>query len=133
MTGVMGAPVIDVERILKDGRVHFMGVSGAGMSPLAELLLRSGARVSGCDLTSRSGTSALEDLGLEFHEGHDPAHIEGVSALIVTSAVPSDHPEVLAAGQRSIPVLKRAEALGAWVNRGTVVALAGTLVSKKLI
>ncbi|MGI9625348.1 MAG: UDP-N-acetylmuramate--L-alanine ligase [Longimicrobiales bacterium] len=117
---------VDVEDVLLTGTVHFMGVGGAGMAPLAELLLRSGGGVSGCDLSARAGIEALVELGLDFKEGHDPTHVGTASALVITAAVPEDHPELLAARERGIPILKRAEALGAWVNRGRVVALAGT-------
>jgi len=107
---------VRAEHELLEGHVHFMGVCGAGMSPLAELLLRSGGSVSGCDLSRREGVSSLESLGLEFVEGHHPDHLSRAAAVVVTSAVPDDHPEIRAAVDRGIPVLKRAEALGAWVN-----------------
>ncbi len=108
------------------GPIHFMGVCGAGMTPLAELLLRSGASVTGCDLAGGSAPEALARLGLRFSPGHDPAHVETAAALVVTSAVPDGHPEVEAARARRIPVLKRAAALGQWVNGGRVAAIAGT-------
>jgi UDP-N-acetylmuramate--alanine ligase len=103
-----------------------MGIGGAGMSPLAELLLRSGGRVTGCDAHLGAPTRGPQDAGAEVREGHDPAHVEGCAALVVTAAIPSDHPEVEAARRRGIPVLKRAQALGAIVNRGRVVGVAGT-------
>src|SRR5690606_23546243 len=65
-------------------------------------------------------------LGLEVAAGHDPAHVEDAAAVVVTAAVPPDHPELAAARAGGIPVLKRAQALGAVVNRGVVVAVAGT-------
>jgi len=68
----------------------------------------------------------LSDLGASVALGHDEGHVEGASALVVTSAVPQDHPELAAARRLAIPVLKRAEALGAWVSEGRVVAVAGT-------
>jgi len=108
------------------GPVHFMGVGGAGMCALAELVLRSGGQVTGCDLRASAATRRLEALGGEVHVGHDPGHVDGAKALVVTSAVPGDHPELVRARQAGIPVLKRAEALGAVVNRGRVVAIAGT-------
>jgi len=108
------------------GPIHFMGIGGAGMTPLAELFLRAGARVTGCDLHPGSGAEGLRAVGAEVCAGHDPSHVEGCAALVVTSAVPQDHPEVAAARARGIPVLKRAEALGAVVNRGNVVGIAGT-------
>ena len=103
-----------------------MGIAGAGMTPLAQLLLRAGGRVTGCDAHLGPGTQALESAGARIVAGHDPAHIEGCAALVMTAAVPMDHPEVQAARRRGIPVLKRAEALGGIVNRGTVVGIAGT-------
>ncbi|MDQ3389615.1 MAG: Mur ligase family protein, partial [Gemmatimonadota bacterium] len=108
------------------GPVHFMGIGGAGMAPIAELLLRAGFRVTGCDAQPGAAARALEQKGAELQTGHDPAHLEGCTALVMTAAVPADHPEVQAARARGIPVLKRAAALGAIVNRGTVVGISGT-------
>ncbi|HEX2094379.1 MAG TPA: UDP-N-acetylmuramate--L-alanine ligase [Longimicrobiaceae bacterium] len=108
------------------GPVHFMGIGGAGMAPLAGLFLRAGARVTGCDSHPGAVALALRDAGAEVCEGHDPSHVEGCSALVVTAAVRNDHPEIQAARDRGIPVLKRAQALGAVVNRGVVVGIAGT-------
>ncbi|HEX2191171.1 MAG TPA: UDP-N-acetylmuramate--L-alanine ligase [Longimicrobiaceae bacterium] len=108
------------------GPIHFMGIGGAGMAPLAEIFLLAGARVTGCDLHPGPAAEALRGAGATVCAGHDPSHVEGCAALVVTAAVPQDHPEVAAARARGIPVLKRAEALGAVVNRGTVVGIAGT-------
>ena len=108
------------------GTIHFMGVCGAGMTPLAELLLRGGATVTGCDLAGGEGPESLTRLGLVYHPGHDASHVAGATALVVTSAVPDDHPEVTAAHARRVPVIKRADALGQWVNDRRVVAVAGT-------
>lgn len=108
------------------GPVHFMGVGGAGMAPLAELVLRRGGRVSGCDLVEGPAVAGLKAKGMTFQLGHDPAHVAGVAALVVTSAVAADHPEPVAARAAGVPVLKRAEALGQWVAEGTVVGIAGT-------
>jgi UDP-N-acetylmuramate--alanine ligase len=96
------------------------------MEPLAELLLRSGGSVTGCDLRQGPWSRKLEDLGATIWTGHDPDHVEKASALVITSAVAADHPELVRAQERGIPVLKRAQALGIWVNRGTLVAIAGT-------
>ncbi|MET0397824.1 MAG: UDP-N-acetylmuramate--L-alanine ligase [Longimicrobiaceae bacterium] len=108
------------------GPIHFMGIGGAGMTPLAELFLRAGARVTGCDLHPGPAAAALREAGAEVCAGHDPSHLEGCAALVVTAAVPQDHPEIAAARALGIPVLKRAEALGAVVNRAQVVGIAGT-------
>jgi UDP-N-acetylmuramate--alanine ligase len=105
--------------------VHFMGIAGAGMSALAELFLRRGIAVTGCDTTPDDPTD-LRRLGIATQHGHDPRHVEGARALVVTSAVPTDHPEVLQARASGLPVVRRAEALGEAVNSGEVVAVAGT-------
>jgi UDP-N-acetylmuramate--alanine ligase len=116
----------DLLELARRGPVHFMGIGGAGMSPLAEMALLAGVRVTGCDASPGPATRLLEARGATVHQGHDPAHVEDAAALVMTAAVAADHPEVLAARSRGIPVLKRAEALGAIVNHGTVVGIAGT-------
>ena len=117
---------VDLRSLQTDRPVHFVGIGGAGMYALAELLIRSGVRVSGCDMRDSQVLRELAELGGAVLVGHDPSHAERASALVVTSAVPQDHPELVAARERGIPVMKRAEALGVWVNSGTVVAIAGT-------
>jgi UDP-N-acetylmuramate--alanine ligase len=119
-------PRIDLRVLARERPVHFMGVGGAGMYPLAELLLRSGGKVSGCDMKESQPLRDLAGLGGEVSVGHDPSHVAGAAALIVTAAVPADHPEIRAAREAGIPVLKRAEALGAWVSRGRLIGIAGT-------
>ena len=116
----------DLHRLSNEGRVHFMGVGGAGMCALAELFVKRGGNVSGCDLRPGSSTDRLRTLDVQIHKGHEASHVEGAAALVVSAAVPKDHPEVQEALQRGIPVFKRAEALGQWVNRGRVLAVAGT-------
>jgi UDP-N-acetylmuramate--alanine ligase len=117
---------VDLRSLSREGTVHFMGISGAGMSALAQLLVHGGGRVSGCDLRPGASADALRTRGVIVHQGHDTAHIHDAAALVMTSAIPASHPEVLAARERGIPVLKRAQALGAIVNRATVLAIAGT-------
>ncbi len=108
------------------GPVHFMGVAGAGMIALAELLLRSGQEVTGCDLQADPASRALARFGGRVFQGHDPDHVDQVAALVVTAAIPQDHPELLRARERGIPVLKRAELLGEWTRQGRTLAVAGT-------
>src|SRR3989449_4930788 len=105
--------------------VHFMGIGGAGMSALATVAKRRGVRVTGCD-TDPSGAADLAALGVEVWQGHDPRHLEGVRAVVVTAAVGQDHPELKRARELGIPVVRRADALGQAVAGGTVVAVAGT-------
>ena len=116
----------DLMALAARGPVHFMGVGGSGMYALAELVLRSGATVTGCDAKRGPALERLERLGARVARGHDPAHVEDAAVLVMTAAVPAAHPEVARARERGIPVLKRAEALGAWVNQGRVVGIAGT-------
>lgn len=117
---------IDLRGLARTGPVHFVGISGAGMSALAELVLRAGGRVTGCDVRPGAVGDSLRGLGAVIEQGHDPAHVADAVAVVTTSAVPSDHPELSEARRRGIPVLKRAEALGALVNRGELLAVAGT-------
>jgi len=110
----------------KDSRpVHFMGIAGAGMSALAELYVRRGIAVTGCD-NSAQAANDLERLGIHVAHGHDPSHVDGASEIVVTSAVPKDHPEILRARELGITVTRRAEALGRAVSTGTLVGVAGT-------
>jgi UDP-N-acetylmuramate--alanine ligase len=95
------------------------------MSALAELFRRRGASVTGCDIAPE-GAPDLDRTGIAVMAGHDPAHVAGASAVVVTSAVPRDHPELVRARQLGIPVVRRAEALGAAVRGGVLVAVAGT-------
>lgn len=118
---------IDLRGLAAHGEVHFVGIAGAGMSALAELLLASGGIVSGCDLQPGPIGERLRRYGATVRQGQDVSHIvASLSAVIATAAVPFDHPELVAARAARIPVLKRAQALGALVNQGTVVAVAGT-------
>jgi UDP-N-acetylmuramate--alanine ligase len=107
------------------GPIHFVGIAGAGMSALAELFVRRGLKVTGCD-NSTTGTADLERLGIRVIQGHDPSHVEGASEVIVTSAVRRDHPELERARHLGIPVTRRAEALGRAVSVGQLVGVAGT-------
>jgi UDP-N-acetylmuramate--alanine ligase len=116
------SPPFDTE----GGPVHFMGISGAGMVSLAELFVRSGVQVTGCDLQPGPAERSLSSWGCRVLSGHSAQHVGEASALIVTAAVPGEHPEIQAAREKGIPVLKRAEALGMWVNRGRVVGVSGT-------
>ncbi|MFI5214278.1 MAG: UDP-N-acetylmuramate--L-alanine ligase [Gemmatimonadales bacterium] len=110
--------------------VHFMGVAGAGMSGLALVARRRGVTVSGCDRDAEAGgASAAADMrraGITVLAGHDPSHVEGARAVVVSSAVRPDHPELARARELGLPVVRRAEALAAAVSPGEVIAVAGT-------
>jgi UDP-N-acetylmuramate--alanine ligase len=105
--------------------VHFMGIGGAGMSALALIACRRGVSVSGCDVDP-GGASDLAAMGVTIHRGHDPAHLTGARAAVVTAAVPGDHPELVRAREMGLPVVPRKEALAALIAGARSVAIAGT-------
>jgi UDP-N-acetylmuramate--alanine ligase len=105
--------------------VHFVGIAGAGMSALAELLARRGIAVTGCD-ASPNHNEALAQLGIVVERGHDPAHVAGAQAVVATSAMPRDHAELARARELGIPVIRRAEALAGAVETGKTICIAGT-------
>ena len=104
---------------------HFVGVAGAGMRALAELYVRRGITVTGCDAHPETAAD-LEQFGVKIFNGHSPSHVEGVDEVVVTSAMPKDHPELARARELGVPVTRRAEALGKAISGGKVVAIAGT-------
>ncbi len=116
----------DLRGLARVGPVHFVGICGAGMASLAEFILRAGGTVTGCDSSPGETGELLRAMGAEVVEGHDPSHVVDAVAVVTTAAVHADHPELEAARAKGLPVLKRAEALGALVNPGRVVAIAGT-------
>jgi len=105
--------------------VHFVGIAGAGMSALAELLARRGITVTGCD-ASPGRNSALELLEIAIDGHHDPRHVTGAQAVVATSAMPRDHAELARARELGIPVIRRAEALAGAVEGGQSICIAGT-------
>src|SRR5437899_9586029 len=105
--------------------VHFMGIAGAGMSGLALLARQQGIAITGCD-NDPSGAADLAALGVEIWRGHDGGHAVGARAVVVTAAVPGDHPELERARALGVPVVRRADARSQAVAGGTVVAVAGT-------
>ena len=107
--------------------IHFMGIAGAGMSALALIARHRGVAINGCDSdTSGTGTDDLTALGVPCWRGHNPSHLDGVRAVVVTAAVPRDHPELERARALNLPIVRRADALGELVASGSLVAVAGT-------
>ncbi|HSR91271.1 MAG TPA: UDP-N-acetylmuramate--L-alanine ligase [Gemmatimonadales bacterium] len=105
--------------------VHFMGIGGAGMSALALVARRRGVSVTGCD-PDPSGAADVAALGADVFTGHDPKHVEGARAVVVTAAVAPDHPELARAHALGVPVVPRKKALADLVRAGTVVGISGT-------
>jgi UDP-N-acetylmuramate--alanine ligase len=108
------------------GPVHFVGIGGIGMSAIAEIMLRIGYQVQGSDVRAGANTERLEKLGAKVFIGHDAAHIEGASAVVFTSAVKPDNPELVAARARRIPLVRRAEMLAELMRQQHSVAVGGT-------
>jgi UDP-N-acetylmuramate--alanine ligase len=107
-------------------RIHFVGIGGSGMSGIAEVLANLGYAVSGSDLSSNAATRRLAGLGVSIRNGHDARNIEGADAVVVSTAVPADNPEVAAARERQIPVVPRALMLAELMRLKQGVAIAGT-------
>lgn len=106
--------------------IHFVGIGGAGMSGIAEVLLNLGYHVSGSDLSAGVVTDRLTSLGAVVEIGHKAENIEGANAVVVSTAVRSDNPEVLAARQKRIPIVPRAVMLAELMRLKQGIAIAGT-------
>lgn len=106
--------------------IHFVGIGGAGMSGIAEVLVNLGYQVSGSDLARNAVTDRLAALGARIAIGHDAENIEGANAVVVSSAVRNDNPEVLAARHRHIPIVPRAVMLAELMRLKQGIAIAGT-------
>jgi UDP-N-acetylmuramate--alanine ligase len=107
-------------------RLHFIGVGGAGMSGIAEIMANLGYEVSGSDRRAGEVTHRLEGLGVAIHIGHAAEQVEGADAVVVSSAIDDANPELAAARARRIPVVRRAEMLAELMRFYYGVAVAGT-------
>jgi len=107
-------------------QIHFVGIGGAGMSGIAEVLVNMGYRVTGSDLKRSEAVERLATLGAKVFIGHDGTHIEGAHVVVYSSAVAKDNVEVQAARQRGIPVIPRAEMLAELMRLKYGIAVAGT-------
>ncbi|HTY55060.1 MAG TPA: UDP-N-acetylmuramate--L-alanine ligase [Candidatus Binataceae bacterium] len=114
--------------LTKQRRLHFIGIGGAGMSGIAELSIRLGFAVSGCDLRASEATARLASLGASISRGHHPDHLSNeLDAVVISSAVKFSNPEVSRARELKIPVIARAEMLGELLRLARLgVAVAGT-------
>ncbi len=107
-------------------RIHFVGIGGAGMGGIAEVLLNEGYKISGSDLGPNPVVERLTSLGAEIKFGHEAAHIQGASVVVVSSAIKTDNPEVSAALEQRIPVVRRAQMLAELMRYRHGIAIAGT-------
>ena len=107
-------------------KVHFVGIGGIGMSGIAEILIDQGFVVSGSDKNLTEITKRLSELGAEIHKGHSPENLKDVDVLVYSSAVSLDNPEVKAAIEMNIPIIKRSEMLAETMRMKYGIGIAGT-------
>ncbi|MEQ9362245.1 MAG: Mur ligase domain-containing protein, partial [Rhodospirillales bacterium] len=108
------------------GTLHFVGIGGIGMSGIAEVLHSLGYSVQGSDIADSANVKRLRDMGIDVHVGHDAANLGPAQVVVVSSAVKPDNPEVVAARQNLIPVVRRAEMLGELMRLKWSIAVGGT-------
>ncbi|GMR06236.1 MAG: UDP-N-acetylmuramate--L-alanine ligase [Gammaproteobacteria bacterium] len=106
--------------------IHFVGIGGAGMSGIAQVLINQGYQVSGSDLASSAVTQHLSEQGAKIYSGHAADNIHGADVVVISSAVSDDNPEVLTAREAKVPVIPRAEMLGELMRFARGIAVAGT-------
>ena len=114
------------DRMRRIHRIHFVGIGGAGMGGIAEVLLNLGYAVQGSDLRHNSVTRQLARLGAIVHIGHDPAQIASADVVVASTAIPLDNPELVAAREARLPVVQRAEMLAELMRFRQGIAVAGT-------
>src|SRR6478736_3663485 len=108
------------------GPVHFVGIGGIGMSGIAEVLLNLGYKVQGSDASENANVRRLISKGATIHIGHDAGHLGQAEVVVVSTAIRRDNPELVAARERRLPVVRRAEMLAELMRLKQCVAIAGT-------
>ena len=106
--------------------IHFVGIGGAGMCGIAEVLLNQGYRVTGSDARASENTRRLQDKGADVHIGHDAGWVDAADVVVISSAIQADNPEWVAARAKHLPVVPRAEMLGELMRYRHGIAVAGT-------
>jgi len=107
-------------------QIHFVGIGGAGMGGIAEVLANIGYEITGSDIATNPMTERLASLGAKVFKGHVASNIEGANVVVTSTAVSNDNPEVIAAKEKNIPVVPRAEMLAEIMRFSNGVAIAGT-------
>ncbi|QYK05626.1 UDP-N-acetylmuramate--L-alanine ligase [Shewanella zhangzhouensis] len=107
-------------------RIHFVGIGGAGMGGIAEVLVNEGYQVSGSDIADNAVTERLGSLGARIFIGHGADNVSGVDVVVVSTAIKQDNPEIAAAKEKRIPIVRRAEMLAELMRYRHGVAVAGT-------
>ncbi|NLT52439.1 MAG: UDP-N-acetylmuramate--L-alanine ligase [Ignavibacteria bacterium] len=107
-------------------KIHFVGIGGIGMSGIAEILLNQGFNISGSDMSFSETTERLQSLGIEIYKGHTAENVKNADVLVYSSAVNTENPEVKAAIEKKIPVIKRSEMLAECMRLKYGIGIAGT-------
>ncbi len=118
--------LIKIPEMRRIKQIHFVGIGGAGMCGIAEVLKNQGYCVSGSDIKASKTTAQLEENGIEVFIGHAADNIKGASVLVVSTAIDPENPEVKAAIEQRIPVVRRSEMLGELMRYRHGIAVAGT-------
>jgi UDP-N-acetylmuramate--alanine ligase len=111
---------------LNVGTLHFIGIGGIGMSGIAEVLHNLGYKVQGSDSAESYNTQRLKERGIHVFIGHEAAHVENASVVVISSAIRLDNPELVAARAMRLPVVRRAEMLAELMRFKIAIAVAGT-------
>ncbi|MDN6020389.1 MAG: UDP-N-acetylmuramate--L-alanine ligase, partial [Enterobacterales bacterium] len=106
--------------------IHFVGIGGAGMGGIAEVLANEGYQISGSDLAPNPVTQQLTELGAQIYFNHRPENVKDASVVVVSTAISADNPEIVAAREARIPVIRRAEMLAELMRFRHGIAIAGT-------
>lgn len=118
--------LIEIPEMRRIRRIHFIGIGGAGMCGIAEVLKNQGYAISGSDLKASKNTERLEQMGVQVFIGHHADNIVGAHVLVVSTAIDQDNPEIKAAIEQHIPLVRRAEMLGELMRYRHGIAVAGT-------
>jgi UDP-N-acetylmuramate--alanine ligase len=118
--------VSDSSFMQRVSKIHLIGVGGAGMCGIAEILYNLGYEVSGSDITSTKTIERLQKIGVKTYSGHDKKHVDKKDLVIVSAAIPSDNEELVESKKRKIPIMKRAEMLAELMRLRFGIAVAGT-------
>lgn len=118
--------IVNVPEMRRVRRIHFVGIGGAGMAGIAEVLLNQGYQVSGSDVAENANTQRLRKRGATVAIGHSAAHVTTASVVVVSSAIHADNPELVAAKELLIPIVRRAEMLAELMRFRHGIAVAGT-------
>ncbi len=118
--------LIKVPEMRRIKHIHFVGIGGAGMCGIAEVLANQGYKISGSDIKASKTTQQLEENGIKVYIGHEAENIKNANVLVVSTAIDPENPEVKAAIEQRVPIVRRAEMLGELMRYRHGIAVAGT-------